>query len=407
MRKVHGLGYKFDRAIRPRNNQVFNSRAANTNFIDIKMSNKRVEHLIETRAFTRQTLPGGMPKGSSLEAEVKRLLQEWEEERKGFLRVKSRMLYKTLHDRSSQPKGFLALITEHPQAVQSFSVYPSNLGPLEIRDQQGVILGYRFRIPNQLIETLNESTTHLPTAKRAQVGGGNPNIRGNYQCRHYAVWADYASKYRESGELERDGDDGRAWLDANQELFNFCSHQLRLVSPEQYVRMTGAVAKDMRRFKGKTGMRFNPLAGAWHGVAINQGMQEDESESHQDVMDNKGLFNCVVPFGDGFGGGDLVLWEMKMRIGLQVGDGFFFFGSMVAHKVAPITDGIRNSLDLFTHASNFHVLERHQEQANKKKYPQKKYKVRREADNEKAKKVPENIKARRLIMEGKKARQRA
>jgi len=405
---VHGLGYKFDRVIRPRDNEFFDKMVTDKNFVEITMSDKRVAHLIKIKAYTRQNLPGGIPKGSSLEAEVKRLLEEWQEERKGLLVEKSPMLYSTLQDRSRQQKGILALITEQAKAVQSFSVYPSNLGPLEIRDHQGVVLGYRFRIPNELIEILNQSTGLLPpTATRAQGADGNTNIRGNFQCRHYALWADYGSEYRESAELETDGEKGRAWLSANQQLFNFCSHQVRLLSPEQYVRMTGAVVKDMRRFKGKTGRPLKPLAGAWHGVAINQGMQEDESKSHQDVMDDKRLFNCVVPFGDGFGGGDLVLWEMKMRIGLQVGDGFFFYGSVVAHQVAPIIEGIRNSIDLFTHASNYHVLAKHQEQANKKRYPMKEQKVRREANNEKAKKVPENIEARRLIREEKRARQRA
>ena len=58
-------------------------------------------------------------------------------------------------------------------------------------------------------------------------------------------------------------------------------------------------------------------------------------------FDDKRSFNCVVPFGDGFGGGDLVLRQMKMRIELEVGDRFFLLWEL-GRKSAKATGGRRN-----------------------------------------------------------------
>jgi len=375
-----------------------------------QVGTKRVGHLINTGAFTRQNLPGGMPKKSNLEAQVKDRLEKWEENRRGFLRIKSPILYTTLKERTHQQKGLMPSIYEASEKENALAVYPSGLGPVEIRDENGVLLAYRFRIPHHLLQTLTDSTALLkPTPGHVKGGTNNPPVRGEYQCRIYTVWSDYSRQFKESRDLGRDGEEGRQWLQMNKELFDFCSDQLRFLCPEQYVKMTGAVVKEMKKAKGPTGAPLEPLAGAWHGVAINEGLQEDDSKGHQDWMDEKTVFNCVLPFGSGFGGGDLILWQMKMRIGLGVGDGFFFFGSMVAHQVSTITEGVRNSLDLFTHASNFNLLAKHQAKANKKQHPKKEGQVRREEREDKAKKVPANIKARREIMKVKKvqARERA
>jgi len=166
--------------------------------------------------------------------------------------------------------------------------------------------------------------------------------------------------------------------------------------------MTGAVVKEMKNSKRPTSAPLEPLGGAWHGVAINERLQEDDSKGHQDLMDEKTVFNCVLPFGSGLGRGDLILWQMKIRIGLGVGNGFFFFGSMVAHQVSTITEGVQNLLDLFTHASNFNLLAKHQAKANKKQHLKKEGQVRREEREDKAKKVPADIMGRWEIMKVKK-----
>ena len=346
---------------------------------------------------------------------MKALLEKWEDERTDYLSVPSPISFETLLDRSCQQKGTYPLISEHPAAVKSFTYYPSSLGILKIHDAKGVILGYRFKIPPHLLTTLNNSSQTLNPrgagtgGGRGGGGGGDRSARGLYESRHYSVWADYGKKYVESRELLRDGEKGREWLRENQELFDYCSNQLRFLCPEQYVRMTGSVVKHMAKAQGADGRKLRPLGGAWHGVCLNQGMDsESGSRCHQDWLDDKRLFNCVAPFGEGFQGGELVLWQMKMRIGLEIGDGFFFFGSMVAHEVMDVTAGIRNSIDLFTHASNFHLLAKHEKAAaSKVKHPVKEKKLRATAKKEERRATEENKAARKGIREGKRLRQSA
>ena len=56
---------------------------------------------------------------------------------------------------------------------------------------------------------------------------------------------------------------------------------------------------------------------------------------------------------------------MNMRIGLEIGDGFFFYGSVIAHKVMDVTAGVRNLIDLFTHPSNYELLAKHEKVVKK------------------------------------------
>ena len=377
---------------------------------NLEIMQKRVKHLIAIKAFTRHSLPIPLPAGTSLESVVKTLYEEWEGERAGLLHIRSPILFETLLERTSrQPKGIFPLIAEERAAMNNFAYYPSSLGPLQIRDNKGVILGYRFKIPLDLLTTLNTSSKTLGTCgTRSSGGSGDPLARGTHESRIYSVWADYGKKYVESSELLRDGENGREWLRENQELFEYCSNQLRFLCPEQYVKMKGKVVKEMGKEKSADGRRkLKPLCGAWHGVGLNQGIVS-ATRCHQDWMDDKRLFNCVAPFGDGFGGGDLVLWQMRMRIGLEIGDGFFFYGSTVAHEVMEVTEGVRNSIDLFTHASNFALLARHEEVASSvKKYPVKEQKMRDKERKDERRMLKKNATARKEIREGKRLRQRA
>ena len=55
-------------------------------------------------------------------------------------------------------------------------------------------------------------------------------------------------------------------------------------------------------------VRLKPHGGAWHRVCLNQGIDsESGSHCHQDWLDDKKLPNCLVPFGDDFVGGDILL----------------------------------------------------------------------------------------------------
>ncbi|KAG0135111.1 hypothetical protein HOY82DRAFT_601277 [Tuber indicum] len=215
------------------------------------MTRKRVEHLIASGTFTEQLLLGGMPNGSSLEAEVSQLLDEWEQARAGYHIITSKIDYDTLRDRRRDQMGLLPLIMEHEKAAQSFKSITSDNVPTVIKDSSGVVLGYHFHIPTSLINSLKDSRALLaPLSEKASNGKQGP----------------------------------------------------------------GSVVKDMAKTNAVSVEPMQPLAGAWHGVAINEGLQDDESKSHLDWLDDQNLFNCLLPFGNGFSGGERILWALKIKL---------------------------------------------------------------------------------------------
>ena len=73
-----------------------------------------------------------------------------------------------------------------------------------------------------------------------------------------------------------------------------------------------------------------------------------------------------------------------------------------------VTAGVRNSIGLFTHASNYELLVKHQKAAdNQVKHSVKEKKVRGMGKKEERQMVKENAVARREIREGKRLRQLA
>jgi hypothetical protein len=79
--------------------------------------------------------------------------------------------------------------------VDNFTVIESHENHHAIVDKYGHVLGYRYRIKPELLETLRNSTSNLPR-KRVKAG-----VQDNY-C--YTVWRDYAKVPYESSEFKRD-----------------------------------------------------------------------------------------------------------------------------------------------------------------------------------------------------------
>ncbi|CUS15459.1 unnamed protein product [Tuber aestivum] len=155
-----------------------------------------VSHLIAIGAFTRQSLPVPMPRGTSLEFVVQELLEKWGEKRAGYLNIQSPILFETLLERSRQPKGIFPLITEQPAAV-----HPSPSAP-PLLELYKFAIPEVFRIPPRLLATLNDTSKGLDFRGPRPTGGGrDPLARGRYMGRHYAVWADYNKKRRGEGHL--------------------------------------------------------------------------------------------------------------------------------------------------------------------------------------------------------------
>ena len=287
------------------------------------------------RRFSLLTDCGAMDDKNWKKKEVRhrtiKFLQQWEKMQKGMTRTTSPITYVQLkEDRKGVQKEVLEAAKQ--EDVDTFTVIKSHENHHAIIDERGEILGYRYRIKPQLLETLAETTSNLPHT------GINAGNRGNYPTRHYAVWRDYSKKPFESSEYRKELPASKEWCEKNGKLFEYLSDGLRMISPMTYVRYGGARPYLKARHKLK------PLCGIWFGVAINEEVT-GSTGTHLDFGDSG--FNCVVPWGEYTGGG-LVLWQLKMIVELEPGDAFFFMGSLIAHNVGEI-EGVRNSIDLFCH----------------------------------------------------------
>ena len=225
--------------------------------------------------------------------------------------------------------------------TDAFMVIPSTPQHHQIIDKHGIILGYRYPIPDVLVTALANSTFKLPCSKI------NAGIQGQYSTHHYAIWREYQPEPHLSNDYKKDLPASANWCKSNAELFKYLSNALRMISPQKYARYLGA-RKYLEKVKLEPlhGIEINlkPLCGIWYGAAINQFVTGD-TIPHQDWKDHG--YNCVVPWGE-YQGGRLVLQQLKIEMELQPGDAFFFMGSLITHNVKGVR-GVRNSIDLFCH----------------------------------------------------------
>jgi hypothetical protein len=104
--------------------------------------------------------------------------------------------------------------------VEDFTVIESYKKHHAIVDMYSQVLGYHYRIKEELFETLSDSTSKLPR-KRVKAG-----VRGDYPIRHYTVWRDYAIVPRESLEFKMQLPASRDWYNENANLFRYLSDGL-------------------------------------------------------------------------------------------------------------------------------------------------------------------------------------
>ena len=262
-----------------------------------------------------------------------RLVRRWRKQQEGITTTRSPVDYVELKRHSTcARKAHLAAATRPDPAT--FTIIPSSDGPAthhQILDSRGYVLGYRQPIPADLLQRLRDSTADLPHVRPTNT------VRGQFTHRHYAVWRDYAAVPFQSSEYRRDGAQAVDWVEQNTPLFEYLSNGLRMINPQSYARIVGA-APHLRR------QGLEPLCGAWYGVAINQAAT-GSTGVHQDWGDHG--YNCVVPWGE-YQGGELILWQLRLKVALRPGDAFFFAGSLIAHNAQDIV-GERNSIDVFCH----------------------------------------------------------
>ena len=89
------------------------------------------------------------------------------------------------------------------------------------------------------------------------------------------------------------------------------------------------------------------IGGIWHSLTINHN-QIKSIGAHRDFRNATNSLNCVVPYED-WTGGDLLLWELRKQIELKEGEALFFQGSSILYNCWNISNGSRNSINLFTH----------------------------------------------------------
>jgi hypothetical protein len=84
------------------------------------------------------------------------------------------------------------------------------------------------------------------------------------------------------------------------------------------------------------------------GAVINVGKDNAPAETkpQQDVRDAKHRFSCVAPPGK-YGGGGLILYQVRIIIVLQPGEILIFPDAIIHHPNEPV-DGTCHSLVAFT-----------------------------------------------------------
>jgi len=211
---------------------------------------------------------------------------------------------------------------------------------LEIRDRDGCLLTYRFRVPNTLVKSLVDSDKHLPELNTHHQRKIDP--RGEFPIRHYATWADSRLDIYYCKDYLTQQPASITWIEKNQPLWGYLRDHLKLIFPKPYNKLTNIILPPSLQL----------LCNPWAGVAINQPMTPYSAlQAHQDWKDMRSVPNAVVPYGD-YDSGDLVLCQAKYIVELRPGDSILFMGSLICHVNTKITRGVRNSVNLFTHKSN-------------------------------------------------------
>ena len=340
--------------------------------------NKKVAHLIKSKAFTCNNLPPGSQKGALHKDKVAEYLRAWIASQKlgdvgsGVTYYKSSIHKETLLRRTSW--RLLPSLLEHPRpekwAMKNFLKIVIAEGPCGIYDSHGQCLAFRFRLPeaSDFVRTLNTSEALLPsqtaTEHKRRGDSGDPAQRGIHDQRHYALWTTYhkGGELKYSKEYTSQLPYSQDWVSANGELHQWIDMYIRLVFPEQWVKCNNPCFKKFLGTSPDTGEKMLPLFNGYHGVNINRGMTGNKSKPHRDTKDSHSVMNTVVPFGTGFSGGMLILWELKAIVEVPLGWGVSFLGSIIAHSLTPITDGVRHSVDYFTHEDDFRWLKKKQEE---------------------------------------------
>jgi hypothetical protein len=280
------------------------------------------------------------------------LAKDWQKQQQGMTVVKVEHTLTSLKKSLEGTRGKLEKVFGGDYL--EFTKYDSKPEHLCILGKDGRVLGYRVRYDPSFVSQLSSSTSRLPPIP------AHLTRRGEFEERHYAVWADYALRSVPFVSLDFRNDNKRReaatqWIEANKDLLNAVNNAHRCIVPGEYSRVVSA-GKRLGRELG-----IGPLFRSWFGAAIHDKMSGKFASSlHRDFKDY-GL-SCLVPWGE-YEGGDLVLVQLGMKVELRPGDAFLFRSCEIVHLIEE-PKGSRGVVTLFSHANTFTYIDRKRKREN-------------------------------------------
>jgi hypothetical protein len=310
-----------------------------------KMACRSVEHLAKDLFNTKAIYDKGWSKKERWRRTLG-LAEDWQEQQNGMKVVKVKNTMASLKKSLVGTRGKLEKVFGGDYS--KFTKYASTLKHLCILGSDGKVLGYMVRYNASFLSELAASSAQLPPIPLSKTS------RGEFEEKHYVVWADYAVKLVPfiSLEFKRDEKKNGAaseWMRRNERLIRAVNNARRCIVPGEYSRVVMAG----ERLEDDLGVKA--LFWSWFGAAIHQKMSGKYASClHRDEKDY-GL-SCLVPSGE-YKGGNLVLVQLGIKVELRPGDAFFFRSAHIVHLIEE-PKGTRGVVTLFSHANTFTYIDR-------------------------------------------------
>jgi hypothetical protein len=231
--------------------------------------------------------------------------------------------------------------------VRTFKRHPSpdDGKPLFIYGSDGQLLALRIRSKQpELVKKLAPAIDALPKQKRFDTKGID---RGPYESQHFGSWCPYMPEPRVTAEQRAAGAPADEFMDLAALLFKEMTAILGGVAPK--------VFKEFQRYTLPSDAER--ACGAWATCVINNGGKNAaQGNMHRDVRESPFGYSCTIACGD-FEEGDLVLYELRLKIEMKCGDIVLFPDSLVHHMNEKV-NGFRKSVVAFMQANMFHYWKR-------------------------------------------------
>jgi hypothetical protein len=239
--------------------------------------------------------------------------------------------------------------------------------PLVIYGKDGGLLVCRIRLKDQDLtkDLVTEGSTSISLNNKHRSKG---IIRGKNEVRHYGLWCAYAQVPFVTSEQRLDSEKADVFLKSQGKLFSEMTDLLGAIAP--------SVFKDYQKYPivTKEGPVEHPC-GPWSACVVNRGWDDPPAGNiHRDVKESQYGYSCIAVCGD-YEGGDLILWDLAIKIQLVPSDLLLFPDSLIHHSNEAVR-GIRHSIVVFTQENMYDYWKRdfgmyfkkHQKKERKKEW---------------------------------------